>query len=610
MPPENARSEASIPPTRTGARKVWWLIAAGALAGALSEMAVILGARVVLHRYTLLNPQGVWLAPIANALLLSPVLFVIWIVMRRATPQRAFSVTTGVAAAFAVLEPLLVLKERVHIAALLLLAVGAGVQFAQLASRRPEFFGRLLRRGTITLATIATVCALGFNAGRAMLERRALASLPTAPEGAPNVILLVLDTVRALSLSAYGYDRDTTPFLSRLSADGVRFDRAISTAPWSLTSHATMFTGRYPHELSAGWSVPLDDAAPTLAERLSKLGYATAGVAANLRYCSYEFGLSRGFGYYRDYDVSVSELFRTSSIVRELVMAVTTRLGITVTPGRQWGDRINERFLSWIDQRQKGRPFFAFLNYYDAHAPYAPPAPYDTLYLGRQAALRDPAQPALKPNEVSDLKAAYEASIRYLDDQLRALHDSLQARGELKNTVIIVTSDHGEEFNEHGIMDHGNSLYFPSVFVPLVLSYPQKIPAGTVVRQPVTLRDLAATIQELVRMPDSLALPGHSLSGHWQRADSSLAERSPRLAEVDFARNLPGSFAVSKGDMQSLAIDGIRYIRRGDGHEEFYDIVSDPLEQRELSADSARRPLFETLRDSTHALTSKRPRIP
>lgn len=580
----------------------WWVLALGALAGALGEIALILGARVVLHRYTLLNPQGIWMAPLANALFLLLPLGAVFIVLRRLSPTRAIAITAGIAATFAALAPLLVLRERVHFGALLLLAVGVGVQIARFAQNRPARFAPLLRGATLTLAAVSLLGTLAFNGTRAWRERSALAALPAADPEAPNIILLVLDTVRALSLSTYGYSRDTSPFLSELAASGVRFDRAISTAPWTLTSHASMFTGRYPHETSAGWSTPLDGTFPTLAERLGLQGYATAGVAANLRYCSYEFGLARGFAHYRDYDVSLRELFRVSSVVRATTMLVTEATGVHFTPGRQWGGRINERLLAWLDRQPAGRPFFAFLNYYDAHAPYAPPAPYDTLYLGRQPSTVDPSDALLSAEAVEDLQAAYDASIRYADDRLRELHAALAARGLWENTVIIVTSDHGEEFNEHGHMDHGNSLYFPSVHVPLVISYPKALPGAVVVPAPVTLRDLAATIQELARTPESLALPGHSLSPYWTSPGDPVPEHSPRIAEVDFARNLPGSYAISKGDMKSLAVDGLRFIRRGDGFEEFFDIRQDPWEAHEISGDSTRQEAMSRLRREVQAI--------
>ena len=121
------------------------------------------------------------------------------------------------------------------------------------------------------------------------------------PAGSPNVLLIVLDTVRADHLSLYGYERPTTPFLERLARRGIRFDQARAAAPWTLASHATMFTGRWPHELDVEWPCPLREDVPTLAEHLGSLGYATAGFVGNTLYCSYDGGLDRGFTHYEDY---------------------------------------------------------------------------------------------------------------------------------------------------------------------------------------------------------------------------------------------------------------------------------------------------------------------
>ena len=139
-----------------------------------------------------------------------------------------------------------------------------------------------------------------------------MANLPQADSGTPNVLLIVMDTVSAQHMSLYGYPRDTTPNLARLARKGVRFQHARSTAPWTLPSHASMFTGRWPHDLSVGYGQPLDASAPTLAESLRDRGYATGGFVANTLYCSAETGLNRGFIHYEDHELtpSVPDPFR------------------------------------------------------------------------------------------------------------------------------------------------------------------------------------------------------------------------------------------------------------------------------------------------------------
>ncbi len=601
------RSAGDLPWSAT--RAFWWILAAGALAGSLGEASLILGARYALHRFTLYNPQGIWMAPLANALLLVLPLALVWFIARRRSAGAAIVATAFGASLAAAYEPLLVVQDRIHPLALLLLAIGVASQVARLAKARPALFARLTRALTLAMLAVSLLGAAGYNGARAWQERRALAAVGNGEDGAPNVILLVLDTVRALSLSAYGYERDTSPFLAELAAQGARFDRAVSTAPWTLPSHATMFTGRYPHELSSGWSTPLDGAAPTLAERLGEHGYRTFGVAANLRYCSYEFGLSRGFAMYRDYDVSLSEMLRTSKLTLTSVQ-LFNKLGFReISPGRQSATRINERLLDLIDRRGTG-PFFAFANYYDAHGPYNPAAPFDTLFLGRQPRTRDSGGEHFTPEEVHDLQAAYDGGIAALDSQLRDLFRELQRRDLLRNTMVIVTADHGEEFNEHGQMNHGSSLYFPSVHVPLLVVRPGTIAAGTVIDSAVTLRDLAATVLDAARVPASAHLPGHSLARWWEPAGATpagVADSASRLiAEVDFAKNLPQSFAISKGDMKSEIVDGIRYILRGDGHGEMFDVQKDPWETTDLLPDSSRSTQAAMLRARVESIKRAR----
>ena len=143
-------------------------------------------------------------------------------------------------------------------------------------------------------------------------EHRALSLRPPAKPGVPNVLLIVLDDVRAASLSLYGYDRPTTPNLERLARRGVVFSEARSTAPWTLPSHASMMTGRWPHELSVGPDLPLDGTFPTLAETLGREGYATAGFVGNTVYCNALYGMGRGFARYEDaYENQTVSLFET-----------------------------------------------------------------------------------------------------------------------------------------------------------------------------------------------------------------------------------------------------------------------------------------------------------
>ncbi len=208
---------------------------------------------------------------------------------------------------------------------------------------------------------------------------------PWPPNQSPNVLLVVLNTVRADHLSVYGYQRPTSPSLERRAARGVRFDQARAPVPWTLASHASMFTGRLCHEVATGWMHPLRGGVPTLAEYLGSLGYATAGFVGNTFYCSYDSGLDCGFAHYQDYVIDILTAVRTVHLI-DLTLKTVAPLDSLLSIGglslRQFtqGDRkvaaeVNHEFLNWLSWlREPRRPFFAFLNYADAHAPYVLPA--------------------------------------------------------------------------------------------------------------------------------------------------------------------------------------------------------------------------------------------
>jgi arylsulfatase A-like enzyme len=231
-----------------------------------------------------------------------------------------------------------------------------------------------------------------------------------------------------------------------------------------------------------------------------------------------------------------------------------------------------------------GRPFFAFLNYYDAHGPYLPPKSWDGHFGAPRSNDLSPIHrfmihPGPKPRTlpapvVQAERDQYDDAIGYLDAQLGQLFDSLQQRGMLDHTVVLLTADHGEEFGEHGVFDHGNSLYRPSVQVPLLVVYPPAVPAGRRVASPVTVRDVAATLSDLagIAAPEAQGgLPGRSLARFWQ-SDSALGMQavSPVLSEVSRGIRTAPWFPVSLGDMRSLVDSQYRYILGGDRTEQLF----------------------------------------
>jgi arylsulfatase A-like enzyme len=358
-----------------------------------------------------------------------------------------------------------------------------------------------------------------------------------------------------------------------------------------------MFTGRWPHELSADWFRTLDEKYPTLAESLRAQGYNTAAFVANTYYCSYEQGLGRGFIHYEDYVISPAEILMSSSLVRTIVndTAVRRALGYYDVATQKNASDVNRDFLAWITRNDQ-RPFFAFLNYFDAHELYLPPAPfdvkfgeniarenYDITFVPRRALLRN--RFAMSPQETEAEMNAYDGAIAYLDDELGLLLDELERRRVLDNTIVLVTADHGEQFGEHRLNVHGNSLYLQLLHVPLLIVSPSRLPGGIRIKQPVTLRDLPATVLDLVRVRDwDARFPGDSLARFWKDTDKDAnSAEDMLLSEVSGPGFGEQWYPTFKGDLKSLVVGHHHYIRNGDGREELYNFEDDPQEKRDLA---------------------------
>jgi len=479
------------------------------------------------------------------------------------------------------------------------LAIGFALWVAWCISLSPARFCKIVN-ASLPVLTISMCLFAGWKGGQIALgEQWAISALPEHDRKGMNVLLIVMDTVRADRLSLYGYARPTTPHLKRIAERGVRFEQARATAPWTLPSHASMFTGMWPHQTGVSENRPLDPACPTLAEFLARRGYLTAGFVANTYFCNSWYGLGRGFSHYEDfYDedlvVSVSETLRASALGRSLLSA--TKLSQGGGRGRKTAAKINRDFLDWLSQNEKGRPFFVFLNYFDAHSPYLVPDGYEPRF-GRRA--KTPEELALlqgwenrpKQNvperEATLVSDAYDDCIGYLDDQIGALIDELENRRLLDNTLVVITSDHGEELGEHGLFGHGRSLYSQEVHVPLVVLAPGGSAADRFVGEPVSLRDLPATVVDILGFTRNSPFPGNSLARHWSSGSGQAGPpSSPAFSEVALrdkvSKNLTRAPAW-RGPMQSVAADRMACIVNADGRAELYDIINDPAEFHDLA---------------------------
>lgn len=602
-------------PGRAGAAapSIAAIIFCASLAGGLGELALRTVLRSIAPRFDnsfYLNPEAIWMGGLANLPLFAVVGAAAWWLSRMLRRPRPWVWALGAVSWLTAMEWVLI-SRRIHLAAQVIAAAGVATIVVRAATAMPHRMRMLTRVTSVLLALVAGGGALLLHWRGDRRERAEVAGLPEATPGAPNVLLLILDTVRASELSVYGYSRRTSPVLEQLAARGMRFDRAIATAPWTLPSHASMFTGRYPFELTVGYDTPLSTTDATLASVLGGAGYRTGGFVANTVYGSYLHGLNRGFQRYRDYPLSVTELLGASTLNRMLFKVWNAATHDYAEPGVKDADRINAEFLGWLDGMESRRPWFAFLNFFDGHMAYDPPAPYDRQFLEREPPTRSiygESRRQRSADEVRGLQDAYDGAIAFLDAQLGVLFESLEQRGQLQNTAIIVTADHGEAFSEHGFLDHGASLYLPELHVPLIIRLPGDEGRGCVVKEWVTLRDLAATIADLSSVKAG-TFPGTSLLRHC-RPGAEPQPASPVLSSIDARTHLPAWYPASTGAMRSLHDGAFAYIEREGGAAELYDVDQDPRQQVNLASDpryaADRDRLAAALRDAYGARSGSR----
>jgi arylsulfatase A-like enzyme len=612
----------------------------GLISGLLEVGITIVRKRTVdLNQFYLMSRHFVWLIPLTN-LLIFIVLGAFLSLMVRCN-RRSRWLGTRVLGTMTLLPLFWTALPRIYAAAGFLVVLGAAMRMVPSLERRGRGFARLVRLSFPMAAALWVLLAASpWGMNRFGEWRETSQSLP-AP-GSPNVLLIVLDTVGAGHLSLYGYHRATSPVLAELAAGGIRFDNAQATSPWTLPSHASMFTGRWPHELSAGWLTPLDHTYPTVAEFLGSRGYATAGFTANQTYCASDSGLARGFARFEDYIFPELTAFHMAVLVDHFVEGVDTvsrfmedwldiellkpaseLIGRVFRFDRKEAAVVNGEFLDWLSRRpQKERPFFAFLNYYDAHHPYQ---------LSRSGIHRFGVKPRNKrelaiindwksvirqgasAQQIAFARDAYEDCIAELDEHLGMLIDELRRRSILERTWLILVADHGENFGEHaGVFLHGATLYRTERHVPLVIVPPAQSPSKQVVTEAVSLRDLAATIVDVVRMRSDSPFTGRSLARFWNgeaatagRADFDPSDQAlSEVVPVDPLEPNPPRDRERRWPLAALTEGDWTYIRReGEVREGLFHRLTDPGESQNIAGDPAAQSMLEKMRKALDRLT-------
>jgi arylsulfatase A-like enzyme len=445
-------------------------------------------------------------------------------------------------------------------------------------------------------------CAFFFGSNiHAQGDSRRLAALESSK---PNILLLTLDTVRADHLSLYGYKRNTTPHLAELARVATVFSHATASGDMTITSNAAILTGTYaswngarPHQSSSGNGVPISNKYPTLAEILSEHGYSTAAVVANSGFLTREWGFDRGFQFFDARGAVRMMPPQKEYLLRYGARQVLHRVVDTAAFDMMFlrAGEINREAYGLLDRaRSSGRPFFLFLNYMDAHSPYAPPPQFDELY----PAEKDLSIPDARYGQLFDQLAEgrgqmsekerqhyisqYDGAIAYMDAEIGRLIAGLKQRGLYENTLLIIVSDHGEAFGERDLIGHGLSVNKDQVDVPLIVKYPGS-DQGEWVEERVGHTDVLPTVLEVTGITPPQFLQGFSLRRGVGNTDRRLISES-----------FPGSGLISLNRKfnrieRAIYSGSFKYIDSTAGKHELYDVSADPSEAHNLcSVDAAR----------------------
>jgi arylsulfatase A-like enzyme len=439
------------------------------------------------------------------------------------------------------------------------------------------------RRGALTRPGVVAVLIGVVGFGWALAARAVSTEAPpaptargTAPAGAPNVILIVVDTLRADHLSCYGYDAVKSPHIDALAADGTRYARMFSQASWTRPSMATILTGLYPSSHGAVHKADvLSDRVETLAEVLTKSGYYTVGFPNNIN-VSPAFGFGQGFAEYHylapdlffhaDEAAAELTLYNGLRLVRERFLARYVDVNFYYRPA----EYVVARVQSWLDgETAQRKPFFLYLHFMDPHDPYMV-HPFNGVGYARVA------MPNPSPAMADTLRKTYDGEIVYLDEHVGNLVADLKRRGLYDDALVVVTADHGEEFHEHDGWWHGTTLYDEQIGVPLIVKPPRGGARGRVVDELVTSLDIAPTILQSAGIGVPVAMQGHVLP----LDTGAMPARDGVFAEEDFEGNVLRAVRTRTWKF----IDANPGNPRGLPPEALYDVATDPGESKNVAA--------------------------
>ncbi|MFH1277427.1 MAG: sulfatase [Candidatus Eisenbacteria bacterium] len=381
---------------------------------------------------------------------------------------------------------------------------------------------------------------------------------------APNILLVVIDTMRADHLGCYGYGRPTSPAIDRIAAEGVRYENAYTSAPWTLPAVASLMTGTRPWEHGAvnDYLAPRPDLS-TLGGLLGEAGYETAAFVSHI-YTSRVYGFDAGFDRFEDFRIAEGYVFDQGLEPR--------------------AERVIGEAVRWLEGRDRSKPFFLWIHLFDPHWEYGAPEPYramfdpdydgpvDGTYRTIERYLEHDS--LMAPRDLEHLIALYDGEVRYADAWIDTLVRRLEKSGDWGRTVAVVTGDHGEEFQEHRSLGHSFTFYDEVLRVPLVFRDPEG-PAGAELRTPVGLVDIFPTLLSRAGAPSPEGISGRELPANEDLRSRHLAAGTTR--EGQYGRALVEGRRKIVWDRE-----GTRLYHRGSDPAETVDLLAGGAEFPEL----------------------------
>ncbi|HYC54475.1 MAG TPA: sulfatase [Candidatus Binatia bacterium] len=417
-----------------------------------------------------------------------------------------------------------------------------------------------------------------------------VAARDEAVPAAPDVVVVVMDTVRASSMSAYGYALPTTPVFDALAKDGALFLDATSPSTWSLPSHASLFTGLYPSVHGADSDHRyLDEGHPTLAQILAEAGFDTLAFTAN-PWISDHLGLTRGFAW-------SDEAWRRAASGKAFffIFRLLDRMGFGEDD--KGGDVVASDFEQWSAKRpEDARPAFVFLNFLEAHFPHHQlPQEYlqrftrrstEELHEHSTALFATQFGAALSPEKIAatrePAREMYDAGVLYTDALLGRVVEAIRKRGMLDNTLLVVLADHGELLGEHGEFGHGLTVYEPGIRVPLLLRYPPKI-QGARVETPVSTAGVYATVLDVTGIAPHAKVSVGSLLPAVQGRPAGSPVICERASMEGSGQGRTDPLAQGNVRLRTYRAGSHKLIQTSAGQSFLFDLLSDPGEERNLA---------------------------